>query len=79
MKITTRCGDKAVAALNEALLAKANGELDAVRADTTVVEANVSYPSDAGLLGHGVIKLTKLVDKLKAAGYGSRTRVRNRT
>src|SRR5579863_2076690 len=65
MKITTRCGAKAVAQLNEALLAKANAakvvRLDKVRADTTVVEANVAYPSDAGLLGKGVAKLSKLV------------------
>jgi len=74
MKITTRCGAKAVAQLNEALLAKAHAakvvKLDKVRADTTVVEANVSYPSDAGLLGKGVAKVSKLVAKLKAAGYG---------
>jgi IS5 family transposase len=45
MKITSRCGDDAVAALNEALLAKAAaGKLlrtDRVRADTTVVAADV--------------------------------------
>lgn len=82
MKITTRCGAKAVAQLNEALLAKAHAakvvKLDKVRADTTVVEANVSYPSDAGLLGKGVAKVSKLVAKLKAAGYGPRTRFRDR-
>jgi len=82
MKITTRCGEKAVAQLNEALLAKAQAakvvRLDKVRADTTVVEANVSYPSDAGLLGKGVAKLSKLVARLKAAGYGPRTRFRDR-
>jgi IS5 family transposase len=82
MKITTRCGSKAVAALNEALLSKANAakvvKLDKVRADTTVIEANVSYPSDAGLLGKGVAKVSKLVGKLKAAGYGSRTAFRDR-
>ena len=43
MKITTRCGDDAVAGLNEALLAKAAAakllRTDKVRADTTVVEA----------------------------------------
>ena len=54
MKITTRCGDDAVAGLNEALLAKATaGKLlrtDKVRADTTVVEADVGYPTDSGLL-----------------------------
>src|SRR5574340_552895 len=82
MKITTRCGEKAVAQLNEALLAKATAakvvKLDKVRADTTVVEANVAYPSDAGLLGKGVAKLSKLVAKLKAAGYGPRTAFRDR-
>jgi IS5 family transposase len=82
MKITTRCGDKTVARLNEALLAKAHAakvvKLDKVRADTTVIEANVSYPSDAGLLGKGVARLSKLVAKLKAAGYGPRTRFRDR-
>ena len=83
MKIITRCGSKVVTQLNEALLAKADGtkvvKLDKVRADTTVVEANVTYPSDAGLLAKGVDRLTKLVEKLKAAGYASRTGFRDRT
>ena len=43
MKITTRCGDDAVAGLNEALLAKAAAakllRTDKVRADTTVVDS----------------------------------------
>lgn len=64
MKITTRCGERAVEALNEALLAKARPtklvRLDKVRADTTVVEANVAYPSDSGLLAKGVAKLARL-------------------
>ena len=54
MKITTRCGDDAVAGLNEALLVKAAAakllRTDRVRADTTVVEAAVAYPTDSGLL-----------------------------
>src|SRR6201997_5898352 len=45
MKVTNRCGDAAVAGLNEALLVKAAaGKLlrtDKVRADTTVVEGDV--------------------------------------
>jgi len=45
----TRCGDGAVAGLNEALLAKAAAakllRTDKVRADTTVVEAAVAYPT----------------------------------
>jgi transposase, IS5 family len=49
MKITTRCGQVAVDGLNEALLARAVEakvlKTNRVRADTTVVEANVAYPS----------------------------------
>src|SRR4029077_16453508 len=58
MKITSRCGDDAVAGLNEALLVKAAaGKLlrtDRVRADTTVVEADVGYPTDSGLLAKAI-------------------------
>jgi IS5 family transposase len=54
MKITTRCGEEAINALNEALLAKAAEarvlKTNRVRADTTVVEANVAYPVDSSLL-----------------------------
>ena len=60
MKITTRCGDAAVTGLNQALLAKAVDaklvKTDKVRADTTVVEADVSYPTDSGLLAKGVTR-----------------------
>jgi len=65
MKITSRCGQQAVDQLNEALLRKAMAahvvKLDRVRADTTVVPANVAYPTDSGLLSKGVAKLTKTV------------------
>ena len=54
MKLTTRCGEAAVAGLNEALLARAAGQkllrTARVRADTTVIGVNVAYPADAGLL-----------------------------
>ena len=51
MKITTRCGSEVIEALNEALLAKAaEGKLlrvGKVRADTTVVSADVDSPAPA--------------------------------
>lgn len=54
MKLTTRCGSAAIDGLNEALLAKAaEAKLlgtNRIRADTTVARANVSYPTDLGLL-----------------------------
>jgi transposase, IS5 family len=83
MKITTRCGEQAVDQLNEALLRKAVAahvvKLDRVRADTTVVPANVSYPTDSGLLSKGVAKLTKTVRALQALGLAGRTSFRDRT
>ena len=64
MKITTRCGQAAVDGLNEALLAKAVEakvlKTNRLRADTTVVEANVAYPSDSSLLAKGVAKMATL-------------------
>jgi len=82
MKITSRCGDEAVAGLNEALLAKAaSGKLlrtDKVRADTTVVEADVGYPTDSGLLAKAVGAVARSVARIKAGGAAARTRARDR-
>jgi transposase, IS5 family len=82
MKITTRCGQAAVAALNEALLVKAAGakvlRTDKVRADTTVVEGDVAYPTDSGLLAKAVGKIARTVERVKAAGGATRTRSRDR-
>src|SRR5229473_2062583 len=64
MKITKRCGPDVVDQLNEALLAKAHEakvvKLDRVRADTTVVEADIRYPTDSSLLTRAVGRLTRL-------------------
>ena len=82
MKITTRCGGDAVAGLNEALLAKAAAakllRTDKVRADTTVVEAVVAYPTDSGLLAKAIGTMARSVERIKAAGGARRTRVRDR-
>ncbi len=82
MKITTRCGDDAVAGLNEALLAKAATakllRTDKVRADTTVVEAAVAYPTDSGLLAKAIGTMARTVERIKAAGGATRTRARDR-
>jgi transposase, IS5 family len=82
MKITTRCGDDAVAGLNEALLAKAAAakllRTDKVRADTTVVEADVAYPTDSGLLAKAIGTMARTVERIKADGGATRTRSRDR-
>jgi IS5 family transposase len=78
MKITTRCGSEVTEQLNEALLAKAAEakllRVGKVRADTTVVSANVDYPTDAGLLAKAVGKIGRVVTRIKAAGGATRTR-----
>ena len=83
MKITTRCGSSAVDGLNEALLAKAEAakvlKTNRIRADTTVVPANVAYPTDSGLLAKGVAKMAKAVERLKAAGLAPRIKTHDRT
>ena len=82
MKITSRCGDTVVAGLNEALLAKAvAGKLlrtDKVRADTTVVEGDVGYPTDSGLLAKGIAAMCRSVGRIKTLGGASRTQARDR-
>lgn len=83
MKITSRCGAKAIDELNEALLVKAAEarvlKTNRVRADTTVVAANVAYPVDSSLLAKGVAKMTTAAKKLQGLGLAGRTRMRDRT
>src|ERR1700730_8330416 len=82
MKLTTRCGEGAVAGLNEALPAKAAGQkllrTARVRTDTTVISADVAYPADSGLLARAVGKMARTVRRVQAAGGATRTRARDR-
>jgi IS5 family transposase len=61
MKLAARCGEDAVAGLNEVRWAKAAGarllRTARVRADTTVIGANAACPTDSGLLATAVGKL----------------------
>src|SRR6266545_1619613 len=81
-KLAHRCGPGVTAQLNAALLAKlaADKLLRArkLRIDTTVVEADIDYPTDADLLEGAVGKLGRLVRRIKAQGAASRTRFRDR-
>ncbi|MER7284020.1 hypothetical protein ABT369_57390 [Dactylosporangium sp. NPDC000244] len=67
-----------MAELNEELLATAVAARVAktgkVRADTTVVSANVQYPTDSGLLARAVVKIGRLVQRIKTVGAAPRMR-----
>lgn len=83
MKLTTRCGSAAVTGLNETLLARATEakvlRTTTLRADTTVVPANVSYPTDSGLLAKAIRRIAATEKRIQAAGGATRTRVRDRS
>jgi IS5 family transposase len=82
MKLTTRCGEGAVAGLNEALWDKAAAQkllrTARIRADTTVIGANVAYPTDSGLLAKAVGKLVRTARRVQAAGGAAGTKVTDR-
>jgi IS5 family transposase len=83
MKLTSRCGPAAVDGLNEALLAKAADakllRTTRLRADTTVLPSNVSYPTDSGLLAKAVRRIAATGRRIQAAGGATGTRVRDRS
>jgi transposase, IS5 family len=82
IKLVGRAGPEVVQELNAALLAKLAGDrllrARKLRIDTTVVEADIDYPTDADLLEHAVRKLGGLVRRVKGRGAASRTRFRDR-
>ena len=77
MKITSRCGSNTIEKLNATLVAIGveAGVLDMgwLRADTTVVPADIKYPTDSGLLTKGISRLAVVVARIQAAGIASRT------
>jgi transposase, IS5 family len=82
VKLVRRAGPEVIEELNAALVAKlAQDRLlrgRKLRVDTTVVEADIAYPTDADLLEGAVRKLGGLVRRVKGRGAASRTRFRDR-
>ena len=82
VKLVRRAGPEVIGQLNTALVEKlARDKLlrgRKLRVDTTVVEADIDYPTDADLLEGAVRKLGGLVRRIKARGAAPRTRFRDR-
>jgi IS5 family transposase len=82
-KLTRRLGPEVVAELSRVLIAKATREkrfrARAVRIDSTVIEADVKYPTDAGLAAHGVRALAREGRKLAAKLGETKVTVRDRS
>ena len=82
-KLTRRLGAEVVHELTRLVIAKARREKRfrprAARIDATVVEADIKYPTDAGLAGDGVRALAREGRKLAAKIRAKRTTVRDRS
>ena len=82
-KLTRRVGAETVSELTRALIVKATREKRfrprAVRVDSTVIEADVRYPTDAGLASSGVRVLAREGRKLAKLIGEKKTRVRDRS
>jgi transposase, IS5 family len=82
-KLTRRIGAETVSELTRALISKATREKRfrprAVRIDSTVIEADIKYPTDSGLASHGVRALAREGRKLALMIGDKRARVRDRS
>jgi IS5 family transposase len=82
VKLVGRAGPEVIDQLNAALLDKLAADRllrgRKLRVDTTVVEADIDYPTDADLLEQAVRKLGGLVRRIKARGAAARTPFRDR-
>ena len=82
-KLTRRIGAETVAELTRAMIVKATREKRfrprAVRIDSTVIEADVRYPTDADLASAGVRVLAREGRKLAKLVSEKRARVRDRS
>jgi len=82
-KLTRRIGPETVAELTRVLISKAMREKRfrprAVRIDSTVIEADIRYPTDAGLASHGVKALAREARKLAKQIGETRWRVHDRS
>ena len=82
-KLTRRIGAETVSELTRALIVKATREKRfrprAVRIDSTVVEADIKYPTDAGQASHGVRAVAREGRKLVALVGEKKARVCDRS
>jgi IS5 family transposase len=82
-KLTRRIGSETVNEITRALIVQATRSKRfcsrAVRIDSTVIEADVKYPTDAGLAAHGVRALAREGRKLAKLVNEKKRRVRDRS
>lgn len=89
-KLVRRVGEATVKELNRALLRRADEhelvDMRKMRVDSTVVPADIAYPTDSGLLAKGISSVLTSVEQVRRAGVATgvavddcREEVRRRT
>jgi IS5 family transposase len=82
-RIAQALGGEVIGKLHERLvaLAQEHGVVKGrkMRVDTTVVETNIHYPTDSGLLGDGARVLTRTMKKIEKQAGQLKRKVRDRT
>lgn len=84
IKLTAKYGgEEIINKINDCVLEKAKEKKiikgKKMRTDTTVVPANIHYPTDSSLIADSIRVITRLVKKIKYEGGAVRTKFRNRT
>lgn len=83
IRLTQKYGPEMIEAVNRQLLEQLKEKNilkgKKLRMDTTVVESNIHYPTDAGLLSDSVKKITKIVKEIKEQGHAVKIKFRDRT
>lgn len=69
MKITKKYGESSIQEINESLVVKLKDlslvKGNRIRIDSTVVEGNISHPTDAGLLFEGIKRINEAVSRCR--------------
>lgn len=82
IKLTGRLGEDFIKLLNRGIVKEAKERKIVkgrkMRLDTTVVEANIHYPTDTGLLADGIRVLGRLIQKIQDRGAAQNVKFRDR-
>ena len=83
IKLTQKYGPEIIKDINNKLLNQLKKKKiikgKKLRMDSTVVESNIHFPTDSGLLSDSVKKITKIIKEIKNLGIATETKFRDRT
>jgi IS5 family transposase len=83
IKLTQKYGPEMIEAVNQQILVNLKEQRiikgKKLRLDSTVVESNIHYPTDVGLLADSVRTITRIVKQVKEQGHAAKIKFRDRT